>query len=216
MILAAIIGLLAGLIAAGAAIFIALYALGYFNYLGGEKTSPNAVNKETLVKQLLSLNDAKKPYEIIRGDTTDLIAEWKIADATWYGVFNKNHFSKAYRANLLLDEARHSVRCFEEIGSVCWSVGTSGLMPSIRFNKSAFSGRILFNKSYGIQYGVKDPANPAVNKIYEYKFDIDEIREPIIRTVKEKGWEWVPVTARRHITRKQPLSSFSLGRGNHV
>jgi len=61
----------------------------------------------------------------------------------------------------------------------------SGLTPSVRYSKSAFGGRILFQKSYGIGYGVKDPKTLEVGKVYEYKFDVNEIREPIIATVKK-------------------------------
>jgi len=34
--------------------------------------------------------------------------------------------------------------------------------------------------------------------VYEYKFDVNEIRGPIILIVEENGWEWVPVVAKRH------------------
>jgi hypothetical protein len=199
-----IIGLIAGLLGAGVGLFFALYALGFFHYLGGKKINPNAVDKKTLRGALLSLNDPAKPYHIIPGNETDLIAEWKIVDAAWFGIFNKNRLSKAYRAFLLLDEARHSVRCFETLGTVSWTVGAGGLTPSVHYSKSSFGGRILFQKSYGVGYGVKDPGSPEMGKVYEYKFDVDEIRGPIITAVKANGWEWVPVTARRHITRKPP------------
>jgi hypothetical protein len=39
-----------------------------------------------------------------------------------------------------------------------------------------------------------------VGKVYEYKFDVDEIRGPIEKMTKELGWEWVPVTAKRHVS----------------
>jgi hypothetical protein len=198
--MALIIGLLAGLIGGAAGIFAALYAFGFFNYLGGKKSSPNALNKETVISRILALNEPTKPYHIVKGDSTDLIAEWKIADASWWGIFNKNGFRESYRANLLLDETRHSVRCFEELGSVSWSAGMSGLTPMINYNKSFFSGRVLYKKEYSVQYGIKDPSQPAIGKVYEYQFDVDEIRKPIINVVKECGWEWVPVTARRHIS----------------
>lgn len=205
------IGLIVGLLGAGAGLFFALYALGFFQYLGGKKTDPRATDKQTLQQAILKLNNPAKPYRIVPSEISDLMAEWKIVDATWYGVFNKSRLKKAYRALLLLDEARHSVRCFETFGTISWTAGANGLTPTVRYSKSSFSGRILFQKSYGVGYGIKDPKSLEAGKVYEYRFDIDEIRAPIIDTVKASGWEWVPVTAKRHAVYKSQPSSLSPG-----
>ncbi len=200
MIIGVIIGTAAGLIGAGAGIYFALYAMGFFNYLGGKKSNPNAVSKQTLTGRLLALNDESKPYRIVQGEDTDLVAEWKIVDAEWYGIFSKSGLKDTYKARLLLDETRHSVRCFEELGSVTWSAGTDGLTPHISYQKTFFRGRILYKKEWAKGYGIRELNPPEAGKIYDYKFDINEIRGPIIVTVEDNGWEWVPVTAQRHAT----------------
>jgi hypothetical protein len=194
-----IIGLIA-ILAAGAGIYFALYAAGFFQYQGGKKASSSAVNKEELTSRLLALNDPSKPYHIIKGDDTDLVAEWKIVDANWYGIFSKNHLSEAYRARLLLDETRHSVRCYEELGTVNWLAGTSGLKPTVSYQKSFFHGRVLYKKELGKGYGIKQPSPMEVGKVYDYKFDINEIRAPIEAEVRNSGWEWVPVTSKKYAT----------------
>ncbi|MBM4312770.1 MAG: hypothetical protein FJ122_02495 [Deltaproteobacteria bacterium] len=193
-----IVGLVAGLLGAAVGFYFALYALGFFQYLGGKNPDPRAVDKKTIQKALLALNNPSKPFHVVPGEDTDLIAEWKIVDASWYGIFSRNRLSKAYRARLLLDEERHSVRCFEVLGSVSWTVGTNGLTPTVHYSRSSFGGRILFRKSFGVGYGIRDPKSLEVGKVYAYRFDIDEISAPIIDTVKANGWEWVPVTAKRH------------------
>jgi len=110
-----IIGLL-GLATAGISLYVMLYALGFFQYLGGKKPSPiPPVSRQELEDRLLSLNDSSKPYQIVKGDEADLVAEWKIADSKWWGVFNKSGLKYVYRASLLLDEKRHSVRCYEQL-----------------------------------------------------------------------------------------------------
>ena len=200
IIMIGLLGLLLGLAGAGAGLFFMLYALGFFQYLGGKKHDPKAVSKETLANTILALNDASKPYHVVKGKESDLVAEWKIVDASWYGIFSKNKFSEAYRALLLLDEARRSVRVFEELGSVEWSAGSSGLVPRVHFRKTFVHGRILFRKQWGVGYAIKDKTPLEVGKVYEYKFDVDEIRGPIASVVRENGWEWVPVVARRHAT----------------
>ena len=198
-------GLLAGIIGAGVGVYFVLYAAGFFQYLGGKKNRPNAVSKDILLGRLLASNDPSKPYHIVKGEETDLIAEWKIVDASWYGVFSKSWLGKAYRAILLLDETRHAVRCYEEIGSVSWTAGTNGLSPSVHYHRSFFGGRILFKKEYGRGYAIREPTTLETGKVYDYRFDIDDIRKPIIQIVQESGWEWVPVTAKRHAIHKQSL-----------
>lgn len=201
---AALIGGMAGLIAAGAGIFVMLYALGFFQYLGGKNGSNiPPLSKPDLIDRLLALNDPSKPYGIVRGVDTDLVAEWKIVDAEWYGIFNKSGLREAYRARLLLDEARHAVRCYEELGTVAWTAGPRGLTPNVSYQRSFFTGRILYQKEYAKGYGLRQLRPPEAGKVYDYTFDVNEIRGPIIVTVEENGWEWVPVTAKRHATYKQ-------------
>jgi hypothetical protein len=203
MDVSSIVGLV-GIIAAGCGLYIMLYVMGYFQYLGGKKQHDiPPVRKQELIDKILILNDPSKPYHIAKGIDTDLLAEWKIADAEWYGIFNKNALRQAYRAYLLVDEERHSVRCCEELGTVSWTVGLNGLIPTVSFRKTFFRGRILYKKEYARGYGLKQLAPPEAGKVYDYKFDIDEIRGPIVLTVEDNGWEWVPVTAMRHATYRQ-------------
>ena len=195
-----LLGLLLGLIGAAAGIFFVLFGFGVFDNMGGNENNPSAVNKVTLTGLLLSLNDPSKPYQIRQGEDTDLIAEWKIVDSEWYGLFNKSGLSQAYRASLLLDETRHSVRCYEELGNVSWTAGAERLAPVVNYQSSFFGGRVLFKKEYAVGYGITDPATLEAGKVYEYKFDVDEIRGPIVAAVREGGWEWVPVTVKRNAT----------------
>ncbi len=194
----------AGLVAAAIGLYTMLYAIGYFQYLGGKrKSSIPPISKQDLIDKILTLNNSSKPYRIVKGTNTDLVAEWKIADAEWYGILNKNGLRQAYRAFLLVDEQRHSVRCCEELGTISWTLGLNGPIPTAEYNRAFFRGRILYKKEYAKGYGLKQLAPPQAGRIYDYKFDINEIRGSVIVTVEENGWEWVPVTAMRHATYPQ-------------
>jgi hypothetical protein len=198
-----ILVLVLAVISGVAAVYFFLYALGVFNYLGGKKRNPDAVDKKTLTERLLALNNDTRPYQIVRGEDTDLVAEWKIADAKWYGIFNKNGLKSSYKARLLLDETRRSVRCFEEYGTVTWSAGLNGLLPQIHYQKTFFRGRVLYSKKLAKGYGIKQINPPEAGKVYDFTFNVNEIRGPIINVVEDGGWEWVPVTGQRHATYKQ-------------
>ncbi len=186
-----------GLIAVGVAIWAMLWGMGFFQYLGGNKKISSAIGKEALKEKILGLNSSELPYRITLAKETDFLLEWKIADAKWYGIFSKEKVAKTYHAFILLDDNRKTARYYEELGSVEWHIGTSGISkPSVRYREEFFKGRILFKKSYGAQYGIKD--NKTFGKVYEYKFDIGYARNPLKKIVEESGWEFVPVVRKAH------------------
>ena len=178
-----------------------LWGMGFFQYLGGKKRYPSAISKEALKEKILSLNLPEIPYQITPGKETDILLEWKIVDAKWYGIFSKEKVEKTYRAFILLDDSRKTARYYEELGSVEWHIGTDGLWkPSIRYSTETRKGRILFQKSWGVQYGTKESGE--FGKVYEYKFDIGYVRDPIKKTAQENGWEFVPVVRKQYVLRK--------------
>lgn len=192
-----LIPVLLALLAVAAAVWAIFFGLGIFEYLGGKKKSAfPAISKATLKEKILALNAPNSPYQIIEAEKTDMVIEWKIVDAGWYGIFSKERVNKTYNAFLFLDENCHTVRYYEEMESVEWHAGTDGLKPSIFYRKEFFKGRILFRKSWGVQYGIKKSGE--LGKIYEYKFDIGYIRDPIKKVVEENGWEFVPVVRKKH------------------
>lgn len=195
-----LIGTAAGLLGVIAAVATMIYALGLFEYLGGKKKQKMPpVSREKLKQKILGLNSPKLPYGIKPAKETDLMVEWKIVDAKWFALFARERLSKTYRAYLVLDGSRKSVRYCEETGSVHWFAGTDGsLKPSVEFEKTFFRGRILFQKSWGMQYGIKEDL--TLGKVYEYSFDVGRVRGPIAKVVEESGWEFVPVVRKEHAT----------------
>jgi len=151
-----------------------------------------SIGKAALLENIQNLNSPDLPYQIKPSGTSDLEIDWKIVDAKWQGIFAKEKISKTYRAFMALDEAKHTVRYWEAIGSVEWVAGA----PKVHFQSEFFRGRIIFQKSYGVQYGVKE--DKTIGKVYEYKFDINAIREPIRQATLEGGWEFVEVLMKSH------------------
>lgn len=180
-----------------AAIWVMLWGMGFFQYLGGKEKSPSAVGKKELKEKILGLNYPNLPYQIRASKETDFILDWKIVDAKWYGIFSKEKLEKTYRGFILLDEERKTVRYCEEMGEVSWHIGTDGLwQPSVKFRAEFLKGRILFRKSWEVQYGIKD--NLTLGKAYEYKFDIEQVRNPLKKVIEENSWEFVPVIRKSH------------------
>lgn len=191
----AVIGGLAGVLGAIAGIVAMLYALGLFEYLGGKRKSQiTPLGKQALIQKILQLNSPQLPYQIEQGENSDLALEWKIVDAVWYGIYSKEKLKETYRAFLLADETRHSVRYYEEMGKVEWVAGA----PKVFYREQFFKGRILFRKSWGVQYGIKEDG--TAGKVYEYKFDVGTVRDPIKKVVENSGWEFVPVVRKKNAT----------------
>ena len=194
------IGIIFGLIALFVviiAIWVMFWGMGFFQYFGGKKKTPLAISKNALKEKILNLNSAKLPYQITPAKESDFFLEWKIVDAKWYGIFSKEKMSRTYSAFILLYYSRKTVRYYEELGSVEWHVGTDGLWkPSVKYSAEAWKGRILFQKSIGVQYGIK--GSGKFGKVYEYKFDIGYVRDPIKKAVQENGWEFVPVVRKKY------------------
>ncbi len=175
--------------------------MGFFQYLGGKKKTPSAIGKEALKEKILALNSPELPYQITPAKETDFLLEWKIVDAKWYGIFSKERVEKTYHALILLDDNRKTARYYEELGSVEWHIGTDGISkPSVLYRKEFFKGRILFKKSWGVQYGIKESGE--FGKVYKYKFDIGYARDPLKKIVLESGWEFVPVVRKKYTLRK--------------
>jgi hypothetical protein len=188
-----IIGGIVGLLAALGGVFVAIYATGALEYQGGKK-KPNAVSieKAALREQILGLNSPDLPYQIKPSEKTDLEIIWKIVDAKWLGIFAKERISKTYRAYMALDEVKHTLRYWEAIDNVEWVAGA----PKIHYQSEFFRGKIIYQKSYGVQYGIKE--DKTIGKVYEYKFDINAIRGPIREKTLENGWEFVEVLMKKH------------------
>jgi hypothetical protein len=193
MPLAGIIGGIIGVLAALGGVFMALYSTGVFEYLGGRKKLAIApIDKEKLRLQIAQINSSDLPYQIDPSDKTDFELVWKIADARWQGIFARERLSKTYRACIYLDDSRHTVRVWQALDNVEWVAGA----PKVHFQKEFFRGKIIYQKSYGVQYGVKD--DKTFGKVYEYNFDIGQIIGPIRQAALDGGWEFIEVLQKKN------------------
>jgi hypothetical protein len=192
-----IIGGLIGTIGAAAGIGAMLWGMGVGEYLGGKKRAAAiSASKEELEQKLLALNSQDVPYLISPARETDLMLEWKIADAAWWGFFSKQGVRETYRAYLLLDAGKHTVRYYEELARVDWTVDIDGLShPHVAYQNQFFKGRILFQKSWEAQY---TPGSAV--PVYEIDFDVRNLRAPVKQAVEQAGWEFVPVVRKNHAT----------------
>jgi hypothetical protein len=143
------------------------------------------LSKEEVLARLKALNRPTAPYRVVDGaeEKVDLIAEWKVVDATWYQIFEKANLSKVFRVYLKLDDKNHEVRAMDREYTVAWSAG----VPSLSIAATAFKGQmqsVEFGKAYAFTEKM------GVDEVYSYRFDTGEIKKPLQQAVTASGWTY--------------------------
>jgi len=135
--------------------------------------------------RIMSLNRPTAPYQIVDGreQNVDLIAEWKIVEASWYEIFAKANLTKVFRIQMKLDPVKHEVRAQDQELTVSWKAG----VPSLSFNASFFRGQ-QSSISFGTGYAFTE--NLAPGQVYKYKFNTSELKKPIQEAVAACGWTY--------------------------
>jgi hypothetical protein len=136
---------------------------------------------------LLSLNRDTAPWHVRDGveDKCDLVAEWRIIDAQWHGVFSAYGLKSVFRIKMKFDEAAHEVRNLDEQATVAWHGG----IPSV--SRSWSRGQIN-EIQVGQGYGYTEEGQ--FGRVYNYTFRSSEIRDPLRDAVNDHGWGWKAVT----------------------
>ena len=175
--------------------------MGFLDFLTGVKrpaAGVSPVSKDALVAKIKALSTDKTPFVVGPSDESDLLVQLNIVDAKWYEIFAKAGLTKTYRIFLLLDDAAHEVRALEEMGELSWKEG----VPSVSFSAEFFRGRTLGQKEFGTAYAFKDKSPGSFGKVYEYRFDVNDVKGPLIEVVTSSGWSYVPVTSKGKVKRK--------------
>jgi hypothetical protein len=175
--------------------------MGFLDFLSGVKrpaAGVAAVSRDALIKKITALSGDTTPFVVRAGDESDLAAELNIVDAKWYEILAKAGLKKTYRILLLLDDAAHEVRALEETGELSWKAG----VPQATFSTEFFRGRTLAQKEFGTAYAFKDKSPGSFGKVYEYRFDVNDVKGPLIEAVTGSGWSYVPVTSKGKVIRK--------------
>ena len=148
--------------------------------------------------RLLSLDDPRQPFRYVPGPEGTIVAEWRIADATWEQFFGRVRAVEHYSATLALSAEHSEVRILERRSGSRTGPG--------EYSTSAFQGVVLFERSRHHQWTLT--GNPPVDArtVLSYDFDVRRIKGPLIEATRDSGWTWVPVIFRSHLTAARKLS----------
>jgi hypothetical protein len=155
--------------------------------LFGKKPAMNvpAIPSSELKSRLLELNRPSAPFRILDGQAegVDLVAEWKIVDASWYEIFAKANLEKVFRIYMKFDSAKNELRAQDREYSVSWSAG----IPSLSLAASAFKGQMT-SMQFGTGYAFTETLSPG--QVYKYRFNTNELKKPIQEFCTSSGWSY--------------------------
>jgi hypothetical protein len=163
--------------------------MGLFDWISGSKPAPSGVARQpaaTLRDALLAGNRDTAPFLIRDGapEGVDLVAEWRIVDARWYEIFAKASLTRVFKVLMKFDEARGEVRSLDQEWSVEWRAG----VPTLALVAAGFRGQKK-EFSFGTAYAFKEDLS-GWGKVYEYKFNTSELKDPLVEVAQQHGWGW--------------------------
>jgi hypothetical protein len=149
-----------------------------------------ALASNELGERILSLNDAANPWVYRAGDEPgQLVAEWRYADARWLDQVRAHKISAVHRIVLRLDESRHRVWAAEFESTSDLSGGLDGADLKWEMNWGITFYEMKQETAYGFQW--KD-GKLSRDTSYSYRFDLSELRQPLIAAVTAAGWDYYP------------------------
>jgi hypothetical protein len=162
--------------------------MGWFDWLTGSKPAPSGVKRQSVAKLkagLMGVNRKSAPFKVRSGkdEDVDLVAEWKIVDAQWSGIFAEAGIKRVFTVLMKFDEAKGEVRAVDREYEVEWEAG----VPRLWLKGSASRGR-KWEKSFETVYAFREDG--SFGKIYDYRFDTSEIHKPLIAAAHKAGWGW--------------------------
>jgi hypothetical protein len=159
--------------------------------LFGKKPALNVpvLSLEEIKTRLLGLNRPSAPFRIVDGqaEAVDLVAEWKIVDASWYEIFAKAKLEKVFRIYMKLDADKKEVRAQDHEYSIQWSAG----IPSLKLAVSSFKGQMT-SVEFGTAFAFSETLAPG--QVYKYKFNTNELKKPIQDICTSAGWSYKGVS----------------------
>jgi hypothetical protein len=143
---------------------------------------------DVLRDRLLGVARTAVPFTVRPGDRPDeVIAEWRYADATWLDQMRAHRMTHLMRYRLRLDQADRTVRVLEYRAAFDASAGSGGASLSYRVERGITFFETRRETVLGLQ--VMD-GRVTRNPSYTWRFNVDEMRSPLIRIVTGSGWNW--------------------------
>mgnify|MGYP005842008187 CR=1 FL=1 len=179
-------------------IFILIYGafqLPIWNRIVGWATVVNPkpevspLSESVLRHRLLALNEMDVPFQVFERKDGKIDITWRLADAKWAGLMTLN---KVTKIQVKLSEPEKECRAVDIIKSV--RATADGLKTAFSFDTFFSRGATFWQWEFEKQYGfIFKDGGFTFDKVYEYKFSYDELKNPIMNVVTQSGWKYKQV-----------------------
>ena len=163
------------------------------SWAGGQPATAGVVpvSAQELGDRLLALNQADAPWMVSRGThPNEYFIDWRYANAKWVDLARVRGMSRTYRLVLRLDAGAHNARAQDREASLDWSGGAGGANLDWHASHGITFMEYRYERVYGLQF---DDGNPSMAFSYEYTFDLQTLKDPVMQVVRDSGWNFRPV-----------------------
>lgn len=181
----------------GIGMLVLLYSVMFFKgatWAGAAapEAGVSSVPASELASRLLAISQLDVPFSIAQGEKpNEFIADWRYADAKWIDLARAHGLRRTFRIRLTLDETTHAVRATDYTAEFDWSAGRRGASLSWKAER----GIVFFQKEqqrvFGLELDEHGRLKPELS--YTWKFDLSEMKSPLIRAITQGGWTWHPM-----------------------
>lgn len=150
-----------------------------------------AIPAAELESRLLGLAALDQPFTLARGgEPHELVADWKYYDAKWLDALKAHGRREAHRIVLRLDPETRTVRAQDRHAALHWGAGVDGTTLDWRVDR----GIRFIEYQAGREIGLfLEEGEPKPKAGHPWRFDLHDMKQPLIRIVREAGWTWRPV-----------------------
>lgn len=144
-----------------------------------------------LRRRLEAVNALDVPFRVEPASDGALVATWRYADAKWIDLARVHGMRRVHRLVLSLDESDRTVRARDYASSYDWSAGRGGAALEWKFVAGITFFEYSHSRVYGLQLDDRGRLTPTLS--YQYTFNLQEMKQPLIAAVTGAGWTWRPV-----------------------
>jgi hypothetical protein len=132
------------------------------------------------------------PFHIVEKKGKKLDVIWRLADAKWVGLMTANKVSRVEIMRLRLSDHDKSCRVLEISKAI--KASADGTTLQFAFSFSFFRGIVFGQWEYEKQFGlIFRDGNLTFDTAYEYKFSLNELKNPLVNIIVSSGWSFKPV-----------------------
>ena len=143
-------------------------------------------------RRILSLNGDSRRWRVTRSKSNEFIAEWKVDDRTWQGLFGRDGLIRAKALRLGMDRRRRTVRVAEQ-GYRVKPQGQWTADGEVLIRHRPLVGLDLL--SWYRSNNSEDGSNSAVGSsaTADHGYDVALIKREVANTLIAAGWSYQPV-----------------------